>query len=205
MKNVTEFYDKTTTGWSDEWFNEKNQDAVLEKFYNCFGNGGTPHPRILDIGCGAGYDARAYARKGAKVVGVDVSEKSIAIARKKAANCKFFVGDIADPLTKLGKFDGISCIATIMHIDIQKMKQVFDNFANVLKPGGLLLVSAFDGTGKNYEKSYVELDGEVYDKEFNNYTASELCAFAYPKLKLVDTWKFEDFSEGWRYYIFMKQ
>ena len=32
MKNVTEFYDKTTTGWSDEWFNEKNQDAVLEKF-----------------------------------------------------------------------------------------------------------------------------------------------------------------------------
>jgi 2-polyprenyl-3-methyl-5-hydroxy-6-metoxy-1,4-benzoquinol methylase len=205
MKNVTDFYNKTTTGWSDEWFDEKNQNAVLTKFYNCFGTGGTPHPRILDVGCGAGYDARAYARKGAKVVGIDVSENSIAIARKKAATCKFFVGDITDPLTKLGKFDGISCLATIMHIDVQNMKTVFDNFANVLKPGGLLLISAFDGMGKNYEKSYVELDGDLYDKEFNNYSASELCAFAYPNLKLVDTWKFEDFSEGWRYYVFIKQ
>ena len=58
--------------------------------------------------------------------------------------------------------------------------------------------------GKNYEKSLVEIDGEAYDKEVNRYSASELCAFAYPKLKLVDTWKFDDFAEGWRYYVFMK-
>ena len=43
-----------------------------------------------------------------------------------------------------------------------------------------------------------------YDKEVNRYSASELCAFAYPNLKLVDTWKFDDFAEGWRYYVFMK-
>jgi hypothetical protein len=50
----------------------------------------------------------------------------------------------------------------------------------------------------------VEIDGEAYDKEVNRYSASELCAFAYPNLKLVDTWMFEDFGEGWRYYVFMK-
>jgi hypothetical protein len=76
--------------------------------------------------------------------------------------------------------------------------------AKALKKGGLILVSSYDGTGKNYEKSYAKLDGEVYDKDFNNYNASELCAFAYPNLKLVDTWKFDDFAEGWRYYVFMK-
>ena len=77
--------------------------------------------------------------------------------------------------------------------------------AKALKKGGLILISSYDGTGKNYEKSYAKLDGEIYDKDFNNYNASELCAFAYPNLKLVDTWKFDDFAEGWRYYVFMKQ
>ena len=77
--------------------------------------------------------------------------------------------------------------------------------ARVLKKGGLLLISSFDGVGKNYERSYVSLDGDTYDRNFNNYNASELCAFAYPSLKLVDTWKFDDFAEGWRYYVFMKQ
>ena len=85
------------------------------------------------------------------------------------------------------------------------MKKTFDNIAEVLKRGGLFLLSVCDGTGKNAKKSYVKIDGVSYDKDFNNYNASELCAFAYPKLKLVDTWRFDDFLDGWRYYVFMKQ
>ena len=126
------------------------------------------------------------------------------VAKKNVPNCKFFLGDMTDKFDKLGKFDGILCLATIMHVDVTKMKQTFVNMSNALKKGGLLLISSFDGVGKNYEKSIISIDGEVYDKSFNNYNASELCAFAYPKLKLVDTWKFEDFAEGWRYYVFMK-
>ncbi len=205
MKNVTDFYNKTATGWSEEWFKEKKQSTILEKFYNCFSHGGTSSPRILDLGCGAGYDSKLLYRFGARVVGVDISENLISIAKKEVGGCKFFVGDISEPLDKLGKFDGIACLATIMHVDIQNMHKTFKNMAEVLKKGGLLLISAYDGVGKNYEKSYVSIDGDTYDKSFNNYNSSELCAFAYPSLKLVDTWKFEDFTDGWRYYVFMKQ
>ena len=35
MKNVADYYNKTATGWSDEWLKEKKQSAILEKFYNC--------------------------------------------------------------------------------------------------------------------------------------------------------------------------
>lgn len=205
MKTVTDFYNKTATGWSDEWFKEKKQSMILEKFYNCFNHGGTRHPKILDLGCGAGYDAKIISKLGARVVGVDISDKLVNIAKKEVPSCKFFVGDISEPMTNLGRFDGIVCLATIMHVDIQKMRKTFDNMSAVLKKGGLLLVSSFDGVGKNYEKSYVSIDGDTYDKDFNNYNASELCAFAYPTLKLVDTWKFNDFVDGWRYYVFMKQ
>lgn len=205
MKTVTDFYNKTATGWSDEWFKEKKQSMVLEKFYGCFAGGGTNHPKILDLGCGAGYDAKVMSRKGARVVGVDISEKLVNIAKKEVPACKFFVGDITEPLDRLGRFDGVVCLATIMHVDIQKMRKTFENMSNVLRKGGLLLVSSYDGVGKNYEKSYVSIDGVTYDKSISNYSASELCAFAYPSLKLVDTWRFDDFLEGWRYYVFMKQ
>ncbi|MBE5755161.1 MAG: class I SAM-dependent methyltransferase [Clostridia bacterium] len=204
MKNVADFYNKTATGWSEEWYQEKKQNTILEKYYNCFAQGGTKHPKILDLGCGAGYDSKILTKMGSRVVGVDFSEKLVRIAKKNVPNCKFFLGDMTDKFDKLGKFDGILCLATIMHVDVTKMKQTFVNMSNALKKGGLLLISSFDGVGKNYEKSIIQIDGEVYDKDFNNYNASELCAFAYPKLKLVDTWKFEDFAEGWRYYVFMK-
>lgn len=204
MKNVADYYNKTATGWSDEWLKEKKQSTILEKFYNCFAQVGTSRPRILDLGCGAGYDSKIINKLGARVVGIDLSEKLIDIAKTSVPSCKFFVGDINESMTKLGKFDGVLCLATIIHVDITKMKTVMQNIADVLKKGGLALVSCCDGIGKNYQKSYVYLDGTYYDKAVNDYNASELCAFAYPNLKLVDTWKFEDFADGWRYYVFMK-
>ena len=205
MKTVADYYNKTATGWSDEWFKEKKQSMILEKFYSCFAAGGTKHPRLLDLGSGAGYDAKIISRMGARVVGVDLSEKLVNIAKNEVSHCKFFLGDITEPMDKLGKFDGVYCLATIMHVNISKMKKTLKNIADVLREGGLLLISSFDGVGKNYERSYTKIDGDEYDKVFNIYNASELCAFAYPDLKLVDTWKFDDFAEGWRYYVFMKQ
>jgi len=92
-----------------------------------------------------------------------------------------------------------------VHINAKDMRQTFKNIAEVLKKGGLFLLSASDGVGRNVKKSLVDINGETYDKDYNNYNSTELCAFAYPELKLVDTWKFADFEEGWRYYIFQKQ
>lgn len=204
MKNVADYYNKTATGWSDEWLKEKKQSTILEKFYNCFHQGGTRTPKILDLGCGAGYDSKILSKLGANVSGIDISEKLIQIAKDSVPECRFFVGDITKKFSELGKFDGVLCLATIVHVDITKMKSTLENIAEVLKKGGLLLLSSCDGVGKSAEKSYVKIDGDAYDKDFNNYNASELCAFAYPKLKLVDTWRFEDFPEGWRYYVFMK-
>ena len=203
MKNAIDFYNKTAS-WSNIWLSEKKQAKIIEKFIDCFTSGGTYCPRILDIGCGAGYDSKIAHDLGAKVVGVDLAENLIEIAKKEVKGPKFFVGDITDKFISLGKFDGIMCLATIEHVNVENMRMAFLNMSAVLKKGGLLLVSSFDGTGKNLEKSIASIDGVTYDKNFNNYSASELCAFAYPKLKLIDTWMMSDFDEGWRYYVFQK-
>ncbi len=204
-KNVADFYNKTATEWNEEFFKDKKESEILKKFYKCFSNAGTKSPRILDIGSGAGYDSKILNDFGAKTLGIDISEKLVEIAKKNVPYAKFVVGDITKSLDELGAFDGIICLATLIHIDVQKMKQTFNNMSSILKKGGLLLISVQDGVSKNIEDSIEKIDGVDYDKDLNYYSAEELCGFAYPKLKLIDTWKFKDYEEGWRYYIFIKQ
>jgi SAM-dependent methyltransferase len=40
---------------------------------------------VLDLGCGPGYHARAFARRGLRAVGLDQQPEMLALARKKAA------------------------------------------------------------------------------------------------------------------------
>lgn len=204
MKTVKDYYNKTATGFSDEILKEKKESEILKKFYNCFSLVQTKNPRILDVGSGAGYDSEILADLGARVIGIDISEKLVEIAKGRVKKAKFVVGDVTQNLDALGSFDGIVCLATLIHVDVQKMKQTFDNFASILKKGGLLLVSSHEGIGKSVEKSLANIDGEEYSKDFNNYSVQELCNFAHPAFRLADTWKFNDFDEGWRYYVFLK-
>src|SRR6266498_4271777 len=40
-------------------------------------------PNAIDIGCGVGLDTIAFAKKIRKIVGIDISKKSIEIAKKR--------------------------------------------------------------------------------------------------------------------------
>src|SRR5271170_7067170 len=47
--------------------------------------------RVLEIGCGIGTDTLSFARGGAQVTAIDLTEKSLAVARQRAE--VFGVGD----------------------------------------------------------------------------------------------------------------
>jgi 2-polyprenyl-3-methyl-5-hydroxy-6-metoxy-1,4-benzoquinol methylase len=161
--------------------------------------------KILDIGCGIGYDSKILSNFGFKVTGIDFSKNVIDIAKSRVDDAEFRNIDIHNSIIELGKFDGAICLETLDYILPENMKTVIDNIASVLKSGALLLVSVLDGSNKNMERSLVTLDNQKYDKNFYCYDVEKLCTYAYPNFKLVDTWQFNDFDEGWRYYVFMKQ
>jgi len=101
---------------------------------------------ILDAGCGTGYKALmlAIANPGAKIIGIDLSEKSVELAKKRLEfhhyeNVEFHAMSIYD-LSDLGMtFDYINCDEVLYLLPdplaaLQAMR-------GVLSPGGILRVN----------------------------------------------------------------
>ncbi len=108
---------------------------------------------ILDVGCGTGYGALALAEAnpGAKVVGVDLSEASIAIARERLqyhgfGDAEFYALPL-ERLPELGlQFDYINCDETLYLVpDVRAGLQAI---AAVLAPTGMVRANLHDLYGR---------------------------------------------------------
>jgi magnesium-protoporphyrin O-methyltransferase len=75
--------------------------------------------RLLDAGCGTGMLAIEAARRGARVVAIDVAPTLIALARERmpkdtgAGSVEFHVGDMLSP--SLGRFDYVVAMDSLIH------------------------------------------------------------------------------------------
>ena len=98
---------------------------------------------ILDIGCGTGAMSLPLARKGYNIIGIDVSEDMLSIARQKAEseglNILFLQQDIHS-FELYGTVDSIICICDVInYLEENELRQVFSLMYNYLNPGGLLI------------------------------------------------------------------
>lgn len=112
---------------------------------------------VLDAGCGMGGKTTFYAQKGCKlIIGIDISEKSLASARafateKQIRNVEFIHGSLAAMPFESDKFDVIIINDAIEHITRPILIKSFEEFKRVLKPGGRICLefppwSSFDAS-----------------------------------------------------------
>lgn len=100
--------------------------------------------RVLDIGCGVGRWSLELARRGHRVTGVDLSQRMIEEARRRAADarvpCSFSVGDTA-VLDLDQRFDLILCVTVVQHIlEPARAAMAMVRMAEHLAPGGRLIL-----------------------------------------------------------------
>lgn len=105
-----------------------------------------PGFRFLDAGCAYGGYLAAAAELGAsEVVGIDVNEKYLDIARELLASCgvaaRIEKGSLSDAalVESLGRFDVIACADVIEHVDDDAASLA--NLARALEPGGMLYLA----------------------------------------------------------------
>jgi ubiquinone/menaquinone biosynthesis C-methylase UbiE len=96
--------------------------------------------RALDVGCGAGALALAFAPYVREVVGVDRVPELLEQARSRApANASFVEGDAMHLPFDDGSFDLSGTLRTLHHV--QRPELVLAELARVTRPGGRILVA----------------------------------------------------------------
>lgn len=168
-KGVREFYNKTARQWADKFYADAN-NLPLTDFMSKLPSGS----RVLDLCCGAGYDSMRLFQMGASVVGIDLSEESIAIAKERNPNISFYVGDMLEDYSHIGKVDAVICIAGLVHLPAEKLRTAFIRMAHVMDAGGSVLLVIRDGEGRVDQMSDVVVDGEEYDRTFYAHNLKEL-------------------------------
>lgn len=98
--------------------------------------------RVLDAACGQGYGSALLSNTATHLVGVDCDPTTIAHARQSYASCSnalFMTADCAHLPFAEAEFDLVVSFETLEHVELQD--QMLAEFARVLKPDGLLVIS----------------------------------------------------------------
>lgn len=98
--------------------------------------------RILDVAAGTGAQARAFAENAGEVVGVDLSETMLRIARRRnrLPNLTFQQADATELPFGDARFD-VSCVSFALHEMPGSIRErTIAEMARVTKPGGTVLV-----------------------------------------------------------------
>lgn len=91
--------------------------------------------KILDLGCGTGFFARAFAQAGAQVTGLDNGADMIRLAEAESRDVEYIQGS-ADNLSKFKdkSFDAITIVLAIQNME--NLSGVINECSRVLKIGG---------------------------------------------------------------------
>ncbi|MBI2587381.1 class I SAM-dependent methyltransferase [Candidatus Amesbacteria bacterium] len=100
---------------------------------------------LLDVGCGVGRTALAAWEKGYRVLGIDMEQRVIEIAKQQLNEAiKFKVADITKiKFADNKKFDVIVCSEVIEHVT--KPQQVLDRAVSLLKEKGIFVMTTPNG------------------------------------------------------------
>lgn len=154
----------------------KKRTAYLMKLFKKYGAAPT---LLLDLACGTGGFSAEFAKLGTEVIGVDMSEEMLSIARENSAERGLdvlFLCQKAEELDLYGTVDGaICCLDSLNHItDYKTLCEALEKVSLFLEEGKLFIFDV------NTEYKHKEVLGDnifVIDRDniycvwANNYSS----------------------------------
>lgn len=115
--------------------------------------------RILLLGCGTAEESELLSKYNPKkITGIDISEKSIAIAKESYPNCDFYVGDMLNLPFKEKEFDFVFSSLAITHVEDKN--KLFQEIYRVLEEEGEFLFSV--GHPLRFATEKINHNGKTY-------------------------------------------
>jgi len=136
--NTRTLYDQTAANWA------RQQPSSLSDY--------TARPQlmalceplagkmVLDLGCGEGYCSRMLRQRGAQVVGIDVSERMVELAREaeraQPLGIRYEIGDAVTADLGEASVDLVVAVFLFNYLDVEQMHETMANVHRMLWPGG---------------------------------------------------------------------
>jgi len=142
LASVRAAYDAVAPAYADQFLRELDAKpfdrALLVGFAELVRGAG----RVADLGTGCGHVARLLKERGVDVFGVDLSPRTVELARDLHRDVAlefreddFFALHLAD-----GALAGVAAFYAYVHIDRADLPAAFGEVARVLRPGAPFLV-----------------------------------------------------------------
>ncbi|MGH8713424.1 MAG: class I SAM-dependent methyltransferase [Casimicrobiaceae bacterium] len=132
--------------------------------------------RVLDAACGEGYGTALLGTAAAEAVGVDIDAAAIRHAQSiyGSERIRFVEGSCARLPLPDAWFDVVVSFETIEHLEAADQPRMLAEFARVLKPAGLLVISSPNKRVYSDERDFVN--------EFHRHELyrDQLCALLAP-------------------------
>ena len=125
--------------------------SILDKLKKRSSGKSLKNIKVLDIGCGGGLLCEPLSKLGAKVVGIDASEKNIKIAKTHAKKNKlkinYYCASPEDFISK-EKFDVILNMEIVEHVE--NVNLFLKESSKFLKKNGIMFIATLNKTLKSY-------------------------------------------------------
>jgi SAM-dependent methyltransferase len=126
-------------------YSEERLRSAPEDVERVLALAGASQPDVLDLGCGTGRHAVAFAARGCRVIGVDRTafalDQARAYAKQQGAGVEFVLGDMRE-FTRPASFDLVVNLFTSFGYfeDPDDDRRVLRNMHESLRPGGTLVI-----------------------------------------------------------------
>lgn len=137
-------FDKKAASEYDSWYETKMGSFIDEVETKAAFDLFQPQSeeKILDIGCGTGNFSIKLAKRGCKVVGIDISQAMLEEARKKTKknnlDINFQKGNALNLDFADNSFDSVFSMTAIEFIE--DLEKAFKEMKRVVKPGGKIML-----------------------------------------------------------------
>ncbi len=113
---------------------------------------------VLDVGCGGGILAESMASLGARVIGIDLSEKALSVARlhlfESGQSVDYRLVSVEDLAEEIpAHFDVVTCMEMLEHVP--KPASTIAACARLVKPGGHVFFSTLNRNLKAYVQAII--------------------------------------------------
>ena len=143
-EDIKTFYDLVAERTADEWYSNNLLLPSIREFLSLM----PLKPRIMDLGCGPGYESMRLNQEGAEVLGIDFSDENIRIAKERCKSCRFEGMDFTTLDTRFGLFDGVFASASLIHISPVAIEDVLKRISGILNNKGFFTCE-YSGWGRH--------------------------------------------------------